>query len=91
MIYERKLRDSWWPRLVNNQGFPREVPKIENFMDEQVSSNPVKTLEGGLKIEWIVKNEGPKPQKGKMVTVHYTGMLTNGNVFDSSVSRKQPF
>lgn len=31
-----------------------------------------------------------KPQKGSIVSVHYTGSLTNGMVFDSSLSRNQP-
>lgn len=28
---------------------------------------------------------GETPKKGSKVKVHYTGKLTNGNVFDSSV------
>ena len=31
------------------------------------------------------------PPKGSMVEVHYTGRLTSGAVFDSSVSRNKPF
>lgn len=45
----------------------------------------------GLKIEEVKKGEGAVAERGKMVTVHYTGYLTNGTKFDSSLDRNQPF
>lgn len=38
-----------------------------------------------------VVGKGAEAVNGKTVSVHYTGKLTNGNVFDSSVSRGLPF
>lgn len=34
--------------------------------------------------------EGPTPEKGAQVSVHYKGTLLDGTVFDSSYQRKQP-
>lgn len=49
------------------------------------------TSSTGLQFKDISKGDGPRPRPGQTVTVHYTGWLTNGQKFDSSVDRGQPF
>ena len=46
--------------------------------------------ESGLYYKIFEKGNGAKAQKGKTVSVHYTGALDNGQVFDSSYKRNQP-
>ena len=44
----------------------------------------------GLQVEDLVVGDGVEAQSGKEITVHYTGWLTDGTQFDSSIDRKQP-
>ena len=44
-----------------------------------------------LVIEDKLIGTGTEAVAGKKVTVHYSGFLTNGTMFDSSIPRKTPF
>ena len=46
--------------------------------------------ESGLFYRLDSVGTGPKPNKGQQIQVHYTGMLPDGTVFDSSVQRGTP-
>ena len=48
------------------------------------------TTASGLKYVELAEGTGATPQRGQTVTVHYTGTLTNGKKFDSSVDRGVP-
>lgn len=48
------------------------------------------TTESGLQYLEITPGKGKSPIATDNVTVHYTGKLLDGTVFDSSVSRGQP-
>ena len=49
------------------------------------------TTASGLQYVVLQQGNGAVATAGHMVTVHYTGWLTNGTKFDSSVDRGQPF
>ena len=49
------------------------------------------TTDSGLKYRDIEVGTGDLPQARQLVTVHYTGKLTNGKQFDSSLKRGEPF
>ncbi len=53
-------------------------------------TGPIQT-EGDLRYIDEVVGTGASPTKGQRLTVHYTGWLTDGTKFDSSVDRNQPF
>ena len=46
--------------------------------------------ESGLRYKMIQKGNGKQAEVGKTVSVHYTGQLEDGKVFDSSIPRKKP-
>ncbi|WP_252179093.1 FKBP-type peptidyl-prolyl cis-trans isomerase [Endozoicomonas sp. 4G] len=66
--------------------------KGEEFLKENAKKEGVKTTESGLQYEVIEAGEegAAKPGPEDEVTVHYTGTLIDGTVFDSSVERGQP-
>ncbi len=59
--------------------------------DTSAGSGAATTTAGGLKFEELKAGSGAEAMPGKTVTVHYTGWLTDGTKFDSSVDRQEPF
>ena len=51
----------------------------------------MQTTASGLQFEDLTPGTGAQPQAGQSVQVHYTGWLTDGKKFDSSVDRGTPF
>lgn len=44
-----------------------------------------------MQVEILVNGDGAEASSGQNVSVHYTGWLTDGTKFDSSVDRGRPF
>lgn len=61
--------------------------------DTAASSTPaaMMTTASGLQYQVLKEGNGPVAKAGQTVSVHYTGWLTDGTKFDSSVDRGQPF
>ncbi len=66
-----------------------ETGEIEAYITE--NNIDVEPTESGLYVIVKEKGNGPKPQAGETVVVHYTGTLLDGTKFDSSLDRGQPF
>ena len=62
----------------------------ELFLAENGKKINIITTTSGLQYEVITKGEGPVPTSADKVKVHYTGMLLDGKIFDSSVQRGEP-
>lgn len=64
--------------------------KPDNNSPTKVTGEPTK-FPDGLEYWDIKAGTGAVAKEGQSASVHYTGWLTNGKKFDSSVDRGQPF
>lgn len=62
----------------------------EKFLAANKAKDGVKETPSGLQYIVIKEGAGAQPTAEDEVTVHYTGKLLDGTVFDSSVNRGEP-
>lgn len=63
----------------------------QRFLSENKMKEGVKTTASGLQYQVITTGKGKAPLATDQVTVHYTGKLIDGTIFDSSVKRGTPY
>ncbi|MHC1691628.1 MAG: peptidylprolyl isomerase [Sphaerochaetaceae bacterium] len=87
-------KESFTASVANADSKAKDKKKAAMAVIEKEISNrwpEAKKTASGLR--YVVLKEGSgekKPAFGKKVTVHYTGTLLNGKMFDSSVNRGEP-
>lgn len=64
--------------------------RSEEFKSETATDSTWAVTESGLKYMVEKEGTGARPTAADEVTVHYTGKLLDGTVFDSSVARGEP-
>lgn len=69
---------------ANNERLGKE------FLENNKKQEGVKVTASGLQYQIVKEGTGIKPGPNDVVTVHYTGRLIDGTVFDSSVERGEP-
>ena len=75
------------------EDFPEQTATAAKELADYLAKNKIEAVPTASGLIYMVTEpgNGEKPQVGKPVTMHYTGKLLDGTVFDSSVERDQPF
>jgi len=60
------------------------------FLEQNAKQEGIHVTASGLQYQIVKEGDGIKPGPNDLVTVHYTGRLIDGTVFDSSVERGEP-
>ena len=84
------IASSLAPRRALAQDKPAEKKEKPAMAMDKPEGKEVVTS-SGLKYIDQKTGEGDEAKSGDVVTVHYTGWLTDGKKFDSSLDRNQPF
>lgn len=85
----KKVVQDFFTELEANAGAMNEELG-KKFLEQNAQQEGVKVTESGLQYLILKEGNGVKPGPEDAVTVHYTGRLIDGTVFDSSVERGEP-
>ena len=75
---------------LEKQGAEQNERLGREFLEQNKNTEGVKVTESGLQYQVVKEGDGLQPGPNDVVTVHYTGKLIDGTVFDSSVERGEP-
>lgn len=85
---KKVVQDFFTELEANARAMNEELGK--KFLEQNAQQEGVKVTESGLQYLVLKEGNGVKPGPEDAVTVHYTGRLIDGTVFDSSVERGEP-
>lgn len=81
-----------------NSGTPEAAQRTkrqpgQNFLEAFVvqAEGKFDVKDNGLKVAVLREGKGQSLEKGMRLKVHYTGWLTDGTKFDTSMKRNEPF
>src|SRR5688572_14073677 len=81
-------------QVYMQQAMERKTAKLQEeskaFLENNKKAEGVTTTASGLQYKVLTTGKGKAPVATDKVTVHYTGKLVDGTVFDSSVDRGEP-
>jgi FKBP-type peptidyl-prolyl cis-trans isomerase len=76
--------------LVQGRRATKNAEWGDDYRKDAAAEAGVVETESGLLYQELTAGTGAQPQATDEVTVHYTGQLVDGQVFDSSVKRGEP-
>jgi len=77
-------------RQKQKQQSQKQTRASEQFLQQNKKKPGVKVTDSGLQYKVLSEGSGQSPAAEDQVTVHYTGKLLSGKVFDSSRKRGRP-
>ncbi|GAB3733552.1 hypothetical protein GCM10028862_15990 [Luteimonas pelagia] len=95
-VQRQAVRERFSQRLMEKRQAEAKAKAEENlaageaFLAENAKKEGVQVTGSGLQYQVLQAGDGPRPDAGDVVRVHYQGALLDGTVFDSSIERGQP-
>ena len=80
----------WLKRIFSGGEDEEKREGVSTVKPAVLAASDFKKLDSGLEYHDLKEGIGAAPSKGKQVTVHYSGWLTEGKRFDSSVVKNKP-